>query len=149
MVEVHPRDWFDFRGPRREGRRWGLRLPADRARRGFRRPDVGAVLQDTTLATRDTTGAFCYSKFGVGPVVWYSYTAMKSELVDIDVTSDYYAEYVIAPSNRAGDSDNLWGDRQFRTTAGVTYLIGIYGLDVVRNSGGCRWSSAPPRRLRP
>lgn len=107
-----------------------------------------AATLDTTLATRDTTGAFCYSKFGVGPVVWYSHTAVKDELVDINVTSDYYAEYVIAPSNGAGDSSNLCGDRQFRTTAGVTYLIGIYGLDEVRNSGRLslelRAAPAPP-----
>lgn len=93
------------------------------------------VTQDTTLATRDTTGAFCYSKFGVGPAVWYSYTPTRDQLVDIEVTSDYYAEYVIAPSDSEGDSGYLCGERQFQARAGTTYLIGIYGLDEVRNSG--------------
>jgi hypothetical protein len=96
-----------------------------------------SATQDTTLATREATEPVCYSKFGVGPSVWYSVTVPRAQRLDVAVSSDYGAMIVVASSV---DDQSTWNcdgtDRlQFFAEASVTYRIGLYGVDEVRNAG--------------
>lgn len=93
--------------------------------------------QDTTMATREPSEPVCYNKFGFGPSVWYSVTVPTTRKLTVDISSDSGAYLVIASSR---DDQSTWrcdGDTsaQFEAQAGVSYRIGIYGVDEVRNSG--------------
>jgi len=91
---------------------------------------------DTTLATREAMEPVCYSKFGLGPSVWYSVTVPTSQRLDVSISSDFWASMVIASSLEDQTTWQCYGATgQLAAQAGVTYLIGIYGVDEVRNSG--------------
>ena len=96
-----------------------------------------SATQDTTLATREAVEPVCYSKFGVGPSVWYSVTVPTTQSLNVSVTTDFLSSVVVASSL---DDQSSWlcdspAEFQFLAEAGVTYRIGIYGVDQVRNSG--------------
>jgi hypothetical protein len=93
-----------------------------------------SVTQDTTLATRETEPS-CYNKFGHGPSVWYSLTATRSELLNIDISSDYSSQFVIVSGVGTPSESRLCGEPQLQVEEGVTYLIGVSGEDQLRNSG--------------
>ena len=93
--------------------------------------------QDTTLATRESTEPTCYNKFGYGPSVWYSVSVPTTQKLTVSITSDFGAYMVIASSRDDQTTWNCDGDtnNQVEAQAGVSYRIGIYGVDEVRNSG--------------
>ena len=70
-----------------------------------------SVTQDTTLATHEPSEPWCWNKFGRGPSVWYSLTATRSELLTIDITSDYGSYFVIVPGIDAPSESWLCGER--------------------------------------
>lgn len=95
-----------------------------------------SVTQDTTLATRDPAEPACYSKFGVGPSVWYSVTPSTDQLLDLSINADYETDFVVVPGGDLESSSSwLCGERQIQAQAGVTYLIGVYGFEDLHNSG--------------
>jgi hypothetical protein len=93
-----------------------------------------SMTQDTTLATLDPA-PWCFNKAGAGPSVWYSLTATRSELLNIDISSDYVSNFVILPGKDAPSESWLCGESQLQAEAGTTYLIGVYGEAQLRNSG--------------
>ena len=93
-----------------------------------------SVTQETTLATRESE-PWCFTKFGAGPSVWYSFKATRSELLKIDIASDYTSHFVVVPGIDAPSASWLCGESQFQTEAGTTYLIGVSGEAQLRNSG--------------
>lgn len=107
--------------------------------------------QDTTLATgpESITGneppplLGCYTKWGFGPAVWYSWTAPRTDLVDLSLEgSSYPTGMIITPSDYQTENDALCALDTSRgrlsARAGITYLIGIYGENWLPDSGMLR-----------
>ena len=107
-----------------------------------------SVTQDTTLATREPSEPWCFNKFGHGPSVWYSLTATRSELLNMEISSDYPSDFVIVPGIDAPSNSWICGESQFQAEAGTTYLIGVYGWGRLHNSGRLTVNVSGHRRHR-
>lgn len=101
--------------------------------------------QDTTLATT-SGGVGCYSKFGVGPDTWFTWTAERTDLVRFSATADYDVHVGVVPVVN-GELGQYSCDEQFTAQAGTTYLISVWATsDDLKQTGTFTLSGAylPP-----
>lgn len=90
-----------------------------------------SVTQDTTLATFDGGQALagCYSKFGVGPEVFFRWTAARTDLVELRATAEYEVHVsAVALVDGVPGTDPTTCDEPLAATAGTSYLIAVWGI---------------------
>jgi hypothetical protein len=89
-----------------------------------------SVTQDTTLATFDGGDALrCYSQFGIGPDVFYRWTADRTDLVELRATAAYEVHVsAVALVDGVPGTGATTCDEPLAATAGTSYLIAVWGI---------------------
>lgn len=90
-----------------------------------------SITQDTTLATFDGGAALagCYSKFGVGPDVFYRWTADRTDIVELRATAAYEVHVsAVALVGGVPGTDPTICDEPLAAKAGTSYLIAVWGI---------------------
>jgi hypothetical protein len=89
-----------------------------------------SVTQDTTLATLDGGEALagCYSKFGIGPDVFFRWTAGRTDVVELRATAAYEVHVSAVAMANGVPGGPTTCDEPLAATAGTSYLIAVWGI---------------------